>query len=105
MKLLCVRRNGISAPESGPRDVYIMPADKIEPVVQQITALARTHIAGHAELYDPAQPFPFDIWAEMGRCGMLGLGLPREYGGGGGGGGVGYAGLVGRKSGVTPWVG
>lgn len=58
--------------------------------IAEITALAQTHIAGRAELYDPAQPFPFDIWAAMGKAGMLGLGLPREYGGGG----AGYAGLV-----------
>lgn len=58
--------------------------------IAEITALARTHIAGRAELYDPTQPFPFDIWAEMGKTGILGLGLPREYGGGG----MGYAGLV-----------
>ena len=63
---------------------------KIEQIVEQITALARAHIAGRTELYDPAQPFPFDIWDEMGKAGMLGLGLPAEYGGGG----VGYAGLV-----------
>ncbi len=67
-----------------------MPADTIEPLLHKITALARSHIAGRAELYDPAQPFPFDIWAEMGKAGMLGLGLPRAYGGGG----MGYAGLV-----------
>ncbi|MFZ5931073.1 MAG: acyl-CoA dehydrogenase family protein [Pseudomonadota bacterium] len=65
------------------------PGD-IDQVLQKITALARTHIAGRTELYDPAQPFPFDIWDKMGKAGMLGLGLPREYGGGGGG----YAGLV-----------
>ena len=63
---------------------------KMELIVEQITTLARTRIAGRAELYDPDQPFPFDIWAEMGKTGMLGLGLPREYGGGG----VGYSGLV-----------
>ncbi len=67
-----------------------MSKAEFEKIIQAITALARTHIAGREELYDPAQPFPFDIWAEMGRCGMLGLGLPREYGGGG----MGYAGLV-----------
>lgn len=60
------------------------------PILQSVTNLARTRIAGRVELYDPAQPFPFDIWAEMGRIGMLGLGLPRAYGGGG----MGYAGLV-----------
>lgn len=59
-------------------------------MIQSITALARARIAGRAEIYNPAQPFPFDIWAEMGRCGMLGLGLPREYGGGG----MDYAGLI-----------
>ncbi len=58
--------------------------------IAEITTLARTHISGRADIYDPAQPFPFTIWAEMGKTGMLGLGLPREYGGGG----VGYAGLV-----------
>ncbi len=57
---------------------------------EKITALARAHIAGREDIYDPAAPYPFDIWAEMGRAGMLGLGLPREYGGGG----MGYAGLV-----------
>ncbi|MDO9459017.1 MAG: acyl-CoA dehydrogenase family protein [Alphaproteobacteria bacterium] len=66
----------------------------IDKVLQKITTLARTHIAGREELYDPAQPFPFDIWAEMGRAGMLGLGLPAEYGGGG----AGYAGLVAASS-------
>lgn len=46
-------------------------------------ALARTLIAGRVDLYNPLDPFPFDIWAAMGKAGMLGLGLPREYGGGG----------------------
>ncbi|MEQ1887839.1 MAG: acyl-CoA dehydrogenase family protein [Alphaproteobacteria bacterium] len=63
---------------------------KIEQIIAQITELARTRIAGRAELYDPDQPFPFDIWGEMGKADMLGLGLHREYGGGG----MGYAGLV-----------
>ncbi len=67
-----------------------MEPDNIDRILQKITALAHTHISGRAELYDPTQPFPFDIWAEMGKAGMLGLGLPREYGGGG----MGYAGLV-----------
>lgn len=61
-----------------------------QPSGKEIAALARDHIAGREDIYDPAQPFPFDIWAEMGRTGMLGLGLPRAYGGGG----MGYAGLV-----------
>lgn len=56
---------------------------------EKITSLARAHIAGREDIYDPAAPFPFDIWGEMGRTGMLDLGLPREYGGG-----MGYAGLV-----------
>ncbi len=36
---------------------------KMELIVEQITTLARTRIAGRAELYDPDQPFPSDIWA------------------------------------------
>jgi len=59
-------------------------------MLQSVTDFARSRIAGRTEIYDPAQPFPFDIWTEMGRIGMLGLGLPHEYGGGG----MGYAGLV-----------
>ncbi len=67
-----------------------MKAEYPDPIMEMAVMLARTHIAGRAELYDPAQPFPFDIWTEMSKAGMLGLGLPREYGGGG----MGYAGLV-----------
>lgn len=59
-------------------------------IIMTVQELAQSRIAGRADLYDPATPFPFDIWTEMGRIGMLGLGLPREYGGGG----LGYAGLT-----------
>lgn len=59
-------------------------------ITEKIIRLGQTHIAGREDIYDREGPFPFDIWTEMGRSGMLGLGLPREFGGGG----VGYVGMA-----------
>jgi acyl-CoA dehydrogenase len=50
---------------------------------QKTLEFARQHIAGRTDLQD-AEGFPFDLWQEMGRQGLLGLGLPEAYGGLGG---------------------
>lgn len=53
-----------------------MDSGNIDQVLQKITDLARIHIAGRAALYDPAQPFPFDIWEEWARQACWGLDCP-----------------------------
>ena len=46
----------------------------------RVAEFARRHIAGRDDLYT-SEDFPFDLWAEIGRAGLLGFGLPREFGG------------------------
>jgi len=50
---------------------------------EQARRFAAEHVAPRADLHR-AETFPDDLWAAMGRAGLLGLYLPREYGGAGG---------------------
>lgn len=50
----------------------------------EVTRFAEAHIAGRVDLSTTAE-FPWDIWRAMGQGGLLGIGLPEEYGGRGGG--------------------
>ncbi|CAM9091938.1 unnamed protein product [Phaeothamnion confervicola] len=47
-----------------------------------VQELAQTHIAGREDIFDAEKPFPFDIWREMAKAGLLSMGLPSPYGGG-----------------------
>ena len=49
---------------------------------ERIGRFARDRIRGRADL-QTSESFPLDLWAEMGRESLLGLGLPEVYGGGG----------------------
>lgn len=49
---------------------------------ESIAEFARRHIATRPEL-GKQEAFPCDVWSAMGQSGLLGLFLPREYGGGG----------------------
>ena len=47
---------------------------------QRAHNFALEHIASRPGLAS-GTVFPFDLWEEMGRAGLLGIGIPREYGG------------------------
>lgn len=51
--------------------------------IDAIATFAREQIAGRRALYDETAEFPHALWQAMGDAGILGLGVPREYGGGG----------------------
>jgi len=51
---------------------------------QKVSAFAQDNIAAGSGLITQ-DTFPFDIWKEMGRQGLLGIGADREFGGLGGG--------------------
>ena len=51
--------------------------------VNAVAEFARAQIADRRELYDETADFPYGLWQAMGDAGILGLGIPREYGGGG----------------------
>ncbi len=57
--------------------------DNTSPQVNAVAEFARAQIAGRHELYEEAAEFPYELWQAMGEAGILGLGIPREYGGGG----------------------
>lgn len=50
---------------------------------RKIDRFARQHIGNRDDLQSLEQ-FPRDIWTKMGKQGLLGLGIPKEYGGLGG---------------------
>lgn len=52
-------------------------------IAQSTKDFARTHILPHVMEWDEAQTFPRDLFAEMGKLGLMGVTIAEEYGGAG----------------------
>ncbi|MBU2551189.1 MAG: acyl-CoA dehydrogenase family protein [Proteobacteria bacterium] len=57
--------------------------EALENLRNRCARFARDHMAGRG--LSASDEFPRDIWRDMGRAGLLGLGIPEEHGGRGGG--------------------
>ncbi|MDE2937746.1 MAG: acyl-CoA/acyl-ACP dehydrogenase [Chloroflexota bacterium] len=58
---------------------HSFPHDK--DLVEKVTALAVERFAARAERYDAESSFPFENYQDMKEAGLLGITVPREYGG------------------------
>lgn len=58
---------------------HSFPHDK--DLVEKVTALAAERFAARAERYDAESSFPFENYQDMKEAGLLGITVPREYGG------------------------
>jgi acyl-CoA dehydrogenase len=55
-------------------------SDDLERIEQRASSFAREHIASRPDLSSDTS-FPFDLWEQIGRAGLLGLSIPQEFGG------------------------
>lgn len=51
---------------------------------EQARRFAQKHIAPHAHAWEEGKEFPREMYGEIARAGLLGVGYPEEFGGGGG---------------------
>ena len=60
-------------------DFSFTPAQ--EELISKATALATTALAPRAAAYDAAHTYPLESWADLWKHGVLGIAIPRAYGG------------------------
>jgi acyl-CoA dehydrogenase len=63
---------------------YLFETDEHKSLRAQMRKFAEQHIAPHAHAWDEAEEFPVELYRELARNGLLGLGYPEEVGGQGG---------------------
>jgi acyl-CoA dehydrogenase len=57
-----------------------MESDQIQDWTAAASRFAALHIAPRTEL-SKSREFPFDLWQQMGKAGLLGIGIEKQYGG------------------------
>src|SRR3990167_1210442 len=55
--------------------------DTLRALKKSVTDFAQTHIAPIAKKIDETNQFPRELWPQLGRLGLLGITISKEYGG------------------------
>lgn len=63
---------------------YLYETEEHAALRAQARRFAATHIAPHATAWDEAEEFPRELYGELARAGLMGVGYPEAVGGGGG---------------------
>lgn len=61
----------------------LLPTEEAVALLELTTELAEKELAPRVDEYEDAHRFPREVFRVLGRCGLLGLPYPEEYGGGG----------------------
>ena len=73
-----------SSPSSAGRSLELRLRDEQELIRRTVREFAETKVAPVAEELDREARFPYELVAELGELGLMGLPIPEEYGGAGG---------------------